>query len=110
MREAEVDPPPPTADVDLIGGDDQVTEGHRYALPLYVHCGISWLGMDGRTWQILGPEPTGEDGYPAAWPLVGDTLYGFATLVDADTVEYSIGDGEVIATYEPATPDPPGCM
>ena len=86
-----------------------MVEGRRYAMPLYVHCGMGWLGADGRTWQLVGPDPGGDDGYPARWPLVGESLYGFVTLVAPDTVEYSIGPDEVVATYEPATTTPPGC-
>ncbi|MGQ0830042.1 MAG: WD40/YVTN/BNR-like repeat-containing protein [Microthrixaceae bacterium] len=109
MREADAEPPPPEADVDLIKWNDPVEQGHRYALPVPLHCGMDWLGLDGRTWHIVDSTRPGDGGYPDSWPIAGETLYGFVTLVDANTVEYSIGDGEVIATYEPATTDPPGC-
>ena len=46
---------------------------------------------------------------PDDWPVAQQTIFGFATLVGDEVVEYSIGDGEVIATYAPATEDPPGC-
>ncbi|MEO6318768.1 MAG: hypothetical protein ABIP36_08290 [Acidimicrobiales bacterium] len=109
MRMADAGPPAPEADVDLIAWDDEVEPGHRYALPLSLHCGMDRLSLDGRSWQLVSPETTDGGGYPEEWPLVGEALYGFVTLVDADTVEYSIGDGEVIATYELATAEPPGC-
>ena len=47
-----------------------------------------------------------------AWVDAGGgwTIFGFATLVDENTIEYTIADGEVIGVYEPSDEQPPGCM
>jgi hypothetical protein len=110
MRDADPLPKPPEgAGVDLVDFDDELETGHRYAMPIGGHCGYAWIGADDRLWQLEGEEVyLGEA--PEEWPVVGEGLiYGFVTLVDDDTIEYSIGDGEVIATFRPATEDPPGC-
>lgn len=77
--------------------------GVRYHLPLYLHCGISTIAGGGQTWQRTDDGPdvetgagdTGEEG----WPIVGQMLYGYATLTSPDELEYSLEDGTVIATY-----------
>jgi hypothetical protein len=90
--------------------------GVRYHAPLYVHCGMDWLYLGDKPWQRTdgGPDlETGAGDAPAVdWPMAGETIYGFATLIDGGVVEYSIGDGddaEVIATYEKTGVRPPGC-
>jgi MmyB-like transcription regulator ligand binding domain len=46
---------------------------------------------------------------PDDWPVAQQTIFGFATLVSSDVIEYTIEGGEVIATYGPAAQPPPGC-
>lgn len=79
--------------------------GVTYRYPFGVHCGIDLLGpIDGEWWSLVtstrGRWPTNEE-----WPIARETLFGMLTLIDSDTIEYSIGDGEVIATYEPFVGD-----
>jgi hypothetical protein len=74
--------------------------GVEYAAPLYTHCGMDWLYLGEEPWERTddGPEHGG-----------GGTVYGFATLTEDGTVEYSLDDGEVIATYGPPTREPEPC-
>lgn len=92
------------------GEDPEV--GVRYHQPLYVHCGMDWLWFGDTSWRRTDDGPdleTGAGDEPSAdWPVVGQTIYGYATLRQGGTVEYSVGDGEVIATYERAE-GAPGC-
>jgi hypothetical protein len=55
------------------------------------------------------PETGAGDHPPSHWPVAQESIFGYITLVDADTIEYTIGDGEVIATYRPSDKAPPGC-
>jgi hypothetical protein len=109
----EGEPVEPTTDVDLLGEGEVPEPGRRYGVPLYIHCGMDWLYVGGKPWQRddRGPDvETGAgDAIPADWPVAQQTIFGFATLVRDDVIEYSIADGEVIATYVPATATPPGC-
>ncbi|MBW3605555.1 MAG: hypothetical protein KY460_11735, partial [Actinobacteria bacterium] len=63
--------------------------------------------------DLLGEDEQPERGrsyaVPDGWPVARETIFGYATLVGDDLIEYSIGDGEIIATCAPATEDPPGC-
>lgn len=108
--------PEPTrdsADVRLLGDEEEPEVGVTYAVPLYVHCGMDWLYLGGEHWQRTDDGPDVETGAGQSaedgWPVAGQTIYGFATRVEVDVVEYTIGDGEVIATYGPAREEPPGC-
>ncbi|MEZ5170646.1 MAG: hypothetical protein R3A49_07865 [Acidimicrobiia bacterium] len=109
----EEEPAVPVSDIDLLEEGDVPELGRRYALPMYIHCGMDWLGVGGEAWQRNDDGPSAETGagdtIPEGWPVANQTIYGFVTLVSDDLIEYSIGDGEVIATYEPATEGPPGC-
>ena len=90
-----------TADVRMLeeGGEPEV--GVRYAQPLYTHCGMDWLYLGEEPWERIDDGPEAGD---------GGTIYGFATLTADGTVEYATDDGEVIATYGPATREPEPCM
>ncbi len=85
--------------------------GVRYHAPMYVHCGMTWFWFGDATWQRTDNGPDVETGAgdepPEGWPLVGQVLYGYAVLKDADHLEYSFED-EVIATYRRAD-GAPGC-
>jgi hypothetical protein len=90
--------------------------GVRYHAPLYVHCGMDWLYLGETPWQRTDDGPDVEtgagDGPPEDWPLAGQTIFGYATLGEDGTIEYSVGEGEdaeVIATYEQTGATPPGC-
>jgi hypothetical protein len=78
---------------------------------MYVHCGMDWFWFGDDTWVRTDNGPDVETGAgevpPEGWPLVGQVLYGYATLKDADHLEYSF-DEEVIATYRRAD-GAPGC-
>ena len=77
----------------------------------------AWTGSTSATRPGSGPtaDPTSRPvqgtSSPQGWPLVGQTIYGYATLSDPGVVEYSIGgdDDEVIATYEKTGAQAPGC-
>jgi hypothetical protein len=112
----EAEPVEPTSDVDLLEEGHVPEVGRRYAAPLYVHCGMDWLYLGGEPWQRTDDGPDVETGAGQSpsdeWPVAQQTIFGFATLVEDDLVEYSIGQGddaEVIATYGPPTEEPPGC-
>jgi hypothetical protein len=87
--------------------------GRRYGVPLHIHCGMDWLYVGSEPWRRTDGGPDTETGagdqVPEDWPVAQQTIFGFATLVEDDLIEYSIGDDEVIATYALATTDPPGC-
>lgn len=104
----------PTSDVVLLGEDERPQPGRRYGVPLYVHCGMDWLYIAGEPWRRtddgIDLETGAGDQVPAGWPLAQQTIFGFATLVQDDVIEYSIGGGQVIATYAPAAAqEPPVC-
>jgi hypothetical protein len=119
----ETAPPPrppaveaPAGEPPLAHGGDQLTVAQTYRYPLYIHCGLSLLGQFNDRWWILvegstvvdpdlgvGNEP------PAHWPIAGEAVFGMITLVDDDTINYSIPSGEVIAVYQPAATDPALC-
>jgi hypothetical protein len=107
------EPTDPATDVELLAEGEAPEPGRRYAQPLYVHCGMGWLYLGGQPWQRLDDGPDVETGagdeLPAGWPVAQQTIFGFAELVAADRVEYSLADGEVIATYGPPAEPPPGC-
>ncbi len=86
----------------------------RYHEPMYVHCGMEWLWFGDATWRRTDDGPGVETGAgqdpPEGWPLAEgqQTLYGYATVRADGTLEYSLGDGTVIATYE-RRDGAPGC-
>jgi len=110
----KAEPKLPTTDVDLLQDGESPKIGHRYAVPLHIHCGMDWLYLGDEPWQRTDDGPDVETGAGEAasadWPVAQQSIFGFATLVDEDTVEYSIGDGEIIATYGPPETDPVPCM
>jgi hypothetical protein len=103
-----------TADIRLLEAGEEPEVGVEYAAPLYIHCGMDWLYLGEQPWERTDDGADVETGAGEApsedWPTAGQTIYGYATLVDADTVEYTVGDGEVIATYGPPTREPDMCM
>lgn len=110
-------PPAPLADepetVELVTLEEgeRPEVGVRYHAPMYVHCGMDWFWFGDGTWRRTDDGPDVETGAgdegPGGWPLVGQVLYGYATLIDADHLEYSFDDG-VVATYRRAD-GAPGC-
>jgi hypothetical protein len=110
------EPADPASDVEVLQYDDPIEPGVRSALPLYIHCGMDWLYADDDAWQRADGgsdvETGAGDQIPGDWPVAQQTIFGYATLVDDDRIDYSIGDDddtEVIATYERSTEEPPGC-
>jgi hypothetical protein len=111
------EPELPTTDLVQLADGAAPETGVAYAVPLYVHCGMDWLFLGDEPWERTDDGPDVETGAgeaaDPAWPIAQQTIFGFATLADDGTLEYSIGDlageREVIATYEPATEEPPGC-
>ncbi|RHW26908.1 hypothetical protein D0Z08_11995 [Nocardioides immobilis] len=86
----------------------------RYHEPMYVHCGMEWLWVGDGTWRRTddgpGVETGAGQGAPEDWPLAEaqQTLYGYATVRADGTMEYSLEDGTIIATYERRN-GAPGC-
>jgi hypothetical protein len=107
------EPTEPTSDVVFLPDGAEPEVGVRYAAPLYVHCGMDWLSLGGAPWQRIDDgrevETGAGDEVPPDWPVAQQTIFGFATLTSADELEYSLPDGEVVATYAAATEEPPGC-
>ncbi len=93
----------------------ELVVGVRYRRPLDLHCGMGHLGtFNGGQWfldEASGPTPeTGAgEAPPPHWPVAQEQILGYVTLVDADSIEYSLPSGEVIATYEPRFQAPPVC-
>jgi hypothetical protein len=104
--EPETTPGPP-----LARHGDHLDIGTPYRFPLYTHCGIGYLGQfNGSFWHWArrasdGPMPPSTE----SWPMAGQSVLGYVTLVDAQTIEYSLPGGEVIAVYEASDVEPPGC-
>ncbi len=103
---------PKTVELVTVAEGEPPEVGVRYHAPMYLHCGMDWFFLGDTTWRRTddgpGVETGAGDGPPEGWPLVGQTLFGFATLTDADHLEYSIDDDQVVATYEQAE-GAPGC-
>ena len=112
--------PPPDAleapEFDLASRDSELEVGTTYRYPLYIHCGMDYLAtLNGHYWYLLdAPDGTIETGAgqqpDPSWPVADQTIFGFITLVDENTIEYTIGDGDVIAVYGPSDEPPPMCM
>lgn len=105
--------PPDPPELVEVPRDGKPEPGVRYHAPLYVHCGMDWLYLGDRAWRRSDEGPDLETGagdeVDTSWPLAQQTIFGFATLTDDGVVEYSIGDGEVIAVYARTDKQPPGC-
>lgn len=105
--------PAPPSDVEPLAEGATPELGRRYAVPLYIHCGMDWLYVAGAPWQRTDGgrdvETGAGDPIPDGWPVKQQSILGFVTLTEEDHIEYSLEDGEVIATYAPATDQPPGC-
>lgn len=89
-----------------------IKEAERYAFPLHIHCGMDMLGaFNGSAWGLaespsgFNPETGAGDSAPQGWPLAGENILGFITLVSQDAIEYSLEDGTVIAEYQPIPDD-----
>lgn len=105
---------PETVELVTVPEGEEPEIGVRYHAPIYVHCGMDWLWFGDATWRRTDDGPgvetgAGEEG-PDGWPLADQqqTLYGYATVLDDGTLEYSLEDGTVIATYERRS-GAPGC-
>jgi hypothetical protein len=109
--EAPASSRPKTIDLVTLEEGETPEVGLRYHAPMYVHCGMDWFWFGEATWRRTDDGPDVEtgagDGSPEGWPLSGQTIYGYATLTDADHLEYATDD-EVIARYERAE-GAPGC-
>jgi hypothetical protein len=107
FREGDAVPSPPdTTGIEVVDYDDELEVGRREAMPLGGHCGYRWTSADDRLWQLDGEEVYD---FPDDWPANGDLVYAYVTLVAEDRLEFSLEDGEVIATFSPATEPAPGC-
>jgi hypothetical protein len=107
FRDADpVSDPPDTTGIEVVQYDDQLEVGRRYAMPLGGHCGYEWTSADDRVWHLDGDEVYD---FPDHWPTSGELVFGYVTLAAEDELEYSLPDGEVIATFSVPTEDPPGC-
>ncbi len=97
---------PETVRLDTVPRNGSPTVGVRYHAPMYLHCGMDTFHLGSTVWQRTDDGSdleTGAGDRPIEdWPVVGQMLYGYATLTAEDVLEYSIDGGEVIATYEPA--------
>ena len=101
---------PETVELRTLREGEPAEIGMRYHAPMYVHCGMSWFWFGDATWRRTdnGPDvDTGAGDAAEDWPVVGQMLYGYAELTDADRLEYSTDD-EVIATYR-RDDNAPGC-
>lgn len=109
--EAPPIPEPKTVELVRVAEGERPEVGVRYHAPMYLHCGMGWLWFGDGTWRRTDRgadiETGAGDEATADWPVVGEMLYGYATLTDAEHLEYSTGD-DVIATYRRAR-GAPGC-
>jgi hypothetical protein len=112
-------PPPDAAPIDEVpvaAFDEELSVGATYRFPLFIHCGMGLLGnFNDRWWYLVegssawDPETGSAAAPPAHWPIAQESIFGMITLVDADTIEYTIPSGEVIAVYEASTTEPQLC-
>ncbi|MQW77440.1 hypothetical protein GHK92_16320 [Nocardioides sp. dk4132] len=102
---------PETVELVTVPHGEPPQVGVRYHAPMYVHCGMEWFGFADATWRRTDDGADANSGTggeaPQGWPMVGEMLYGYATLTDAEHLEYATDDG-VIATYRRAD-GAPGC-
>lgn len=103
-------------DLDVVEGTSNLERGVTYRYPLYIHCGMGYLGnFNGTHWHLTdAPHGTANSGssraVPDGWPIAQETIQGMVTLVDATTIEYSIPEVGVIGVYEASTTPPSECM
>ena len=101
---------PAAADLVTVAEGEEPEVGVRYAAPLYIHCGMEWLYLGDQPWQRTDGGAETETGAgqapPDDWPVAQQTIFGFATLTDEGTVEYSIGP-TTTPRSSPPTPGPP---
>lgn len=107
--------PPPVREP-LAHFDSTLTVGTVYRFPLSLHCGMGYLGnFNGKFWTVdpattsFHPETGAGDEPPADWPVAQQTLFGYITLVEPGTIEYSLPSGEVIAKFHPTDVQPALC-
>jgi hypothetical protein len=104
---------PKRVDLVTVPEGEEPEPGVRYHAPLHLHCGMDWLYLGDRPWQRTdgGPDvETGAGDAPDdAWPVSGETMYGYATLGEDGVVSYTDGQDRLIATYERTGVRPPGC-
>jgi hypothetical protein len=100
----------------IVQFDSELTIGSTYRFPLFIHCGMGLLGNFNHRWWYLVEgttkwgSGTGETGPPPAdWPIAEQYIFGTITLIDEDTIEYTIPSGETIATYEASDVTPELC-
>jgi len=97
---------------DTIKSGTTIEPGTEYRYPIYVHCGIEWLGeFNDVLWKADVPAGV-LDYVPAAWArVIGDDQRVTATLALSSNPDPVITAtvNEVEITYRPATTDPPGC-
>ncbi|MEM9464253.1 MAG: hypothetical protein AAGA90_02715 [Actinomycetota bacterium] len=99
----------------LVQWDADLEVGATYRYPLYIHCGMGYLGRFNQThWYLTeAPEGVADTGFgdmpSPAWPVASETIYGAITLVDSTTIEYTIPEIGLIAVYEASEVEPPGC-
>lgn len=111
----DVPPPVATPELELVRWDADLELGVTYRFPLYIHCGMGYLGNFNGTHWYLSDAPQGEVETGAGetpdpdWPTAQQSILGRVTLVDDDTIEYTIPSGEVIGIYESSGEQPPGC-
>jgi hypothetical protein len=103
----------PPLEQPLIEFNGTLTVGTLYRFPTFLHCGIGYLGdFNGQQWiadpaSIAFDPQTGD--IPADWPVAQQELFGYITLVDSTTIEYSLPSGEVIARFHPTDVQPDLC-
>lgn len=111
-------PPPaplPPPEIPLATYETELELGVTYRYPLYIHCGMRVLGSFNEQFWYLdetdGPNPeTGSTApVPEEWPTAGQSILGHITLTSEKTIDYSLPNGEIIATYTPSDEQPPGC-
>jgi hypothetical protein len=110
---ASVVPPPREP---LAAVDGPLTVGTVYRFPLYLHCGMQYLGdFNGKFWSVdplsapVNPKLGAGEDTPPQWPIVQEILFGYITLVEPGTIEYSLPSGEVIAKFHPVDSQPAFC-
>lgn len=103
----------PPEEVELRGPvrwDAQLDIGVTYEYPLYIHCGMDFLGsFNGKQWHV-DPDIASGGSIDREWSTEQQAILGLVTLVDANTIEYSLPGGEVIAVYSASEIEPPMCM
>ena len=102
-------------DIELVTWDSQLEVGVTYRYPLYIHCGMGYLANFNDTHWYLADAPEGETETGAGqapdpeWPVAQESIFGFVTLIDDVTIEYTIPSGDVIGVYTSSSEQPPGC-